>query len=109
MNMTLFNPAKPREETWEEYQDRKKAEARERGWLGEDALVDGGGVQAAVIGYPHLGRTEIFASVETFYRRFYFRPRKIFAIGGEMVRDPAVGLRRLKEGAEFLRFLASRR
>ncbi|HSE93531.1 MAG TPA: hopanoid biosynthesis associated radical SAM protein HpnJ [Methylomirabilota bacterium] len=84
-------------------------EARERGWLGEDALVDGGGVQAAVIGYPHLGRTEIFASVETFYRRFYFRPRKIFAIAGEMVRDPAVGLRRLKEGAEFLRFLAARR
>ncbi|MGH7392976.1 MAG: hopanoid biosynthesis associated radical SAM protein HpnJ [Candidatus Rokuibacteriota bacterium] len=84
-------------------------EARERGWLTEDALVDGGGVQAAVIGYPHLGRTEIFASVEAFYRRFYFRPRKIFALASEMVRDPAVGRRRLKEGAEFLRFLASRR
>jgi len=37
--MTLFNPAKPREETWEEYQARKKAEARERGWY-EKAVPD---------------------------------------------------------------------
>src|SRR5499426_618507 len=84
-------------------------EARERGWLEVDALVDGAGVQAAVIGYPHLGRAEIFAAVEAFYRRFYFRPRKIFAIVSDMVRNPDVGRRRLKEGAEFLRFLASRR
>src|SRR5262245_16175304 len=84
-------------------------EAREQGWLEVDTLVDGSGVQAAVIGYPHLGRAEIFAAVEAFYRRFYFRPRKIFAIVSDMVRNPDVGRRRLKEGAEFLRFLASRR
>jgi len=83
-------------------------EALERGWLQEAALVDGDGVQAAVLGYPHLTRTEIFDSVEAFYRRFYFRPRKLFAIAGEMVRDPAVGRRRLREGAQFLRFLARR-
>jgi hypothetical protein len=70
--------------------------------------VDGDGVQAAVLAYPHLRRTEIFASVDAFYRRFYFRPRKLFAIGAEMVRDPAVGRRRLKEGVEFLRFLSRR-
>ena len=56
----------------------------------EDDLVDAGGVQTSVLGYPHLGRDEIFAAVEQFYRRFYFRPRKIFAIGGEMLRDCAV-------------------
>jgi len=47
--------------------------------------------------------------VETFYRRFYFRPRKILALGGEMVRDRQVLKRRLREGVEFLRFLSQRR
>ena len=84
-------------------------EAQARGWLEDDALVDAGGVQTSVLGYPHLGRTEIFASLEQFYRRFYFRPRKIFAIGAEMLRDRAVLRRRLGEGADFLRFLARRR
>jgi len=84
-------------------------EARERGWLHEDGLVDAGGVQTSVLGYPHLGRDEIFSALEQFYRRFYFRRRKIFAIGGEMLRDRAVLRRRLGEGAEFLRFLGRRR
>ena len=84
-------------------------EAREQGWLREDDLVDAGGVQTSVLDYPHLSRTEIFGSLEQFYRRFYFRPRKIFAIGGEMLRDRAVLRRRLGEGVEFLRFLARRR
>ena len=84
-------------------------EARERGWLQEDVLVDAGGVQTSVLGYPHLGRDEIFGALEQFYRRFYFRPRKIFSIGGEMLRDRAVLRRRLGEGAEFLRFLGRRR
>ncbi|MGH7310584.1 MAG: hopanoid biosynthesis associated radical SAM protein HpnJ [Candidatus Rokuibacteriota bacterium] len=83
-------------------------QAQELGWLADSHLVDDAGVQTAVLGYPHLSRTEIFASVDEFYRRFYFRPRKLFAIGAEMVRDPAVGRRRLKEGVEFLRFLARR-
>jgi hopanoid biosynthesis associated radical SAM protein HpnJ len=84
-------------------------EARERGWLQENDLVDAGGVQTSVLGYPHLSRTEIFGSLEQFYRRFYFRPRKIFAIGGEMLRDRAVFRRRLSEGAQFLKFLGRRR
>ena len=83
-------------------------EALERGWLERDELVDAGGVQASVLGYPHLSRTEIFASVESFYRRFYFRPRKIFGFLREMATDAAVCRRRLAEGAEFVRFLARR-
>jgi hopanoid biosynthesis associated radical SAM protein HpnJ len=83
-------------------------EAREHGWLDGDGLVDDHGVQASVLGYPHLPRTEIFASVDAFYRRFYFRPRKLWALVWEMVRDPALGRRRLAEGADFVRFLASR-
>lgn len=85
-------------------------EARERGWLDEDgALVDPTGVQLTALSYPHLPRTEIFSSVETFYRRFYFRPRKIFAIGREMLGDREVFRRRLSEGREFLRFLRGRK
>ena len=48
--------------------------ARARLAAGRRASVDAGGVQTSVLGYPHLSRTEIFASLEQFYRRFYFRP-----------------------------------
>src|SRR5437667_4219261 len=84
-------------------------QALEQGWLDGRELVDGRGVQRSALSYPHLAHTEIFDSVETFYRRFYFRPRKLFAIAGEMARDRRVLARRLREGAEVVRFLAARR
>jgi hopanoid biosynthesis associated radical SAM protein HpnJ len=84
-------------------------EALERGWLHGPGLVDGAGVQASALGYPDLPREEIFAALETFYRRFYFRPRKMLTLATEMIRDPAVGRRRLREGRDFLRFLSRRR
>jgi hopanoid biosynthesis associated radical SAM protein HpnJ len=86
-------------------------QAQEQGWLqiqtGE--LVDAHGVQVAALNYPGLSQTEIFASVEAFYRRFYFRPRKIVSMVGGMLRDPAVMRRRLREGVEFFRFMRERR
>jgi hopanoid biosynthesis associated radical SAM protein HpnJ len=84
-------------------------EARRHGWLESDALVNGAGVQLSALGYPHLPRPEIFDSLETFYRRFYFRPRKMISLGRTMIRDPALLRRRLREGYQFLRFLAARR
>ena len=69
----------------------------------------GPGVQVSAIGYPHLSRTEIFRSVDQFYRRFYFRPRKMFSLGAEMLRDRQVMKRRLSEGRDFLKFLRSHR
>jgi radical SAM superfamily enzyme YgiQ (UPF0313 family) len=86
-------------------------QARENGWLGdEDAeLLTERGVQAASLSYPHLSRTEIFQSVDAFYKRFYFRAPKIAAIAGEMVRSPDLLKRRLREGFEFFRFLRERR
>jgi hopanoid biosynthesis associated radical SAM protein HpnJ len=83
-------------------------QALAEGWLEASDLVDDHGVQRAALSYPHLSRTEIFDSVETFYKRFYFRPRKIWSIAGEMVRDRHVMKRRLREGIEFTRFLARR-
>ena len=52
--------------------------------------------------------THFFDSVDTFYRRFYFRAGKIASIVGEMVRSPEVMKRRLREGVEFFRFLRER-
>jgi hypothetical protein len=63
----------------------------------------------AALQYPGLAQSEIFDSVEAFYRRFYFRPRKIVAMMGGMLRDPAVMRRRLREGVGFFRFLRQRR
>jgi len=58
---------------------------------------------------PHLTHTEIFQSVEEFYRRFCFRAPKIASIASEMVRSPQMMARRLREGIEFFSFLRERR
>jgi hypothetical protein len=51
----------------------------------------------------------IFAGVDEFYRRFYFRPRKMFSLFGGMIGDRQVMKRRLREGKEFFHFLRERR
>jgi len=86
-------------------------QALENGWLdtANAELVDEHGVQLAPLHYPHLSHTEIHDSVETFYRRFYFRSGKIASIVGEMVRSPEMMKRRLREGIEFFHFLRERR
>jgi len=71
--------------------------------------VDEHGIQIAPLHYPHLSHTQIFNSVETFYKSFYFRPKKIGAIVGEMIRSPEMMKRRLREGVEFFDFLKERR
>jgi len=85
-------------------------QAKENGWLheeGSDLLTDEG-TQTAALNYPHLSHTEIFASVEDFYKKFYFRPSKLAAIIAEMIMSPEVMKRRLREGVEFFHFLRSR-
>jgi hopanoid biosynthesis associated radical SAM protein HpnJ len=86
-------------------------QAHENNWLHHDdgALLTELGTQIAPLSYPHLTHTEIFDSVEAFYRRFYFRASKIAAIVGEMAKSPEMMRRRLREGLEFFRFLRERR
>lgn len=87
---------------------RMYREAIDNGWLDEDEsrhLVNDHGVQLSPISYPHLTSDEIFGAVSTFYKRFYFRPRKIMELVGEMIRNHEIMKRRLREGAEFMRFL----
>jgi hopanoid biosynthesis associated radical SAM protein HpnJ len=85
-------------------------QAVENGWFdaAHAELIDDSGIQIAPLHYPHLQHAEIFDSVETFYRRFYFRAGKIAAIVGEMIASPPMMVRRLREGAEFFRFLHER-
>ncbi|WP_197276983.1 hopanoid biosynthesis associated radical SAM protein HpnJ [Sphingomonas profundi] len=85
-------------------------QAVENDWFdGTDHLLTDGGNQIAQLSYPHLPAKVIFDKVEEFYKRFYFRPRKIGAIVGEMVRDFDMMKRRLREGVEFFDFLRRRK
>ncbi|HVJ55251.1 MAG TPA: hopanoid biosynthesis associated radical SAM protein HpnJ [Aliidongia sp.] len=85
-------------------------QAVENGWLDAEhaELIDEHGVQMAPLHYPHLSHTEIFDSVETFYKRFYFRTGKIASLVGEMIMSPEMMVRRLREGVEFFQFLRER-
>jgi len=83
-------------------------QAVENGWLEENRaanLVSATGVQLASIGYAHLTREEIYHQLENFYKRFYFRPSKIWEIVREMLVSWEMMKRRLREGVEFFRFL----
>jgi len=86
-------------------------QALENHWLVDESadLLTERGTQVASLSYPHLSHSEIFQSVDDFYKRFYFRAPKIAAIANEMIRSPEVLRRRLREGVEFFRFLRERR
>jgi hopanoid biosynthesis associated radical SAM protein HpnJ len=83
--------------------------AKEHGHLKGDQLVSGSGIQNAVLEYPGLTAHEISESLEKFYKRYYFRPRPIARIVKTMLKDKDVAKRRLREGAEFFRFLSQRK
>ena len=84
----------------------------ENGWLPGDgdgaALVGQDGTQLAALSYPHLQHTEILESVDAFYKRFYFRAGKLAEMSAELLRHPEMTARRIREGAEFTRFLGRR-
>jgi radical SAM superfamily enzyme YgiQ (UPF0313 family) len=86
--------------------------ARQNGWFANKDRADvvhQDGIQDAVLEYPGLSKGEIFEAVETFYRRYYFRPRPILRIIKTMLEDKAVCVRRLREGYEFFKFMAQRK
>lgn len=86
------------------------AQAQQNGWLiAEEQLLMGDGTQDFPLQYPGLGRREVFDAVDEFYRKFYFRPKPILRIVKEMVKDPDVRRRRLREGKEFFHYLRERR
>jgi hopanoid biosynthesis associated radical SAM protein HpnJ len=86
-------------------------QAQENGWLEaqSEELVDTHGVQHAALNYPGLTSEMMFDGVDAFYRKFYFRPRKMFSLLGGMIGDRQVMKRRLREGKEFFQFLRERK
>jgi radical SAM superfamily enzyme YgiQ (UPF0313 family) len=87
------------------------AQAVANGWLAQNDqlnLVNAAGVQLSPLSYPGLAAEKIYESVELFYRRFYFRPRKIAELTREMMTSWELTKRRLREGVEFFKFLHAR-
>jgi radical SAM superfamily enzyme YgiQ (UPF0313 family) len=87
-------------------------QAQENGWFPKarsGELVEGHGIQEAVLAYEDLSSAQIHAALERMYREFYLRPRPILRIVRDMLRDREVMQRRLREGWEFFSFMAQRR
>lgn len=84
-------------------------QAEVNGWFTEQALIAESGIQLSTLAYPHLGAKQIDDAVERLYRKFYFRPQAIIPIVKEMLADPQMLVRRLREGREFFAYLKDRR
>ncbi len=84
-------------------------QAQENGWFTNNSLIANSGIQMSTLQYQNLSSTEIEDAVEQLYRRFYFRPKAIIPIVGEMLSDPQMLVRRLREGREFFSYLKDRR
>ena len=77
-------------------------------WFAQPELVANSGIQLSSLQYPGLPASQIEDSVEQMYRRFYFRRQAIVPIVKEMLGDPQMLVRRLREGREFFAYLKER-
>lgn len=84
-------------------------QAQENGWFNHQNLVTESGIQVSTLAYPNLSAAQIEHGVEKLYRRFYFRPQAIIPIVKEMLGDPQMLKRRLREGREFFAYLKERK
>jgi radical SAM superfamily enzyme YgiQ (UPF0313 family) len=78
-------------------------------YLTVDSLVDETGYQKCTVSYPEVSADEIFKAVETFYRRYYFRPRYIWKSIRKMTTSREEAKRLLGEGVQFLGAMRARR
>ena len=83
-------------------------QAQENNWFMDKDLVANSGIQLSTLEYPNLSGSKIEDAVEQMYRRFYFRPKAIIPIVQEMLGDPQMLVRRLREGREFFDYLKDR-
>lgn len=82
---------------------------QEKNYFVHDDLVDDQGYQTFNLKYSGIESQEIYEAVETFYKRFYYRPKRLARIVFKMMLDPVERQRRLKEAKEFNYFLRHRR
>ena len=78
-------------------------------WFSDHNLIAESGIQTSTLAYPNLSSAQIEDGVEQMYRRFYFRPQAIIPIVTEMLTDPQMLVRRLREGKEFFGYLKERK
>ena len=82
---------------------------KEHRYLTVDSLVDETGYQKCTVSYPEVSADEIFKAVETFYRRYYFRPRYIWKSIKKMATSREEAKRLLGEGVQFIGSMRQRR
>ena len=85
-------------------------QAQANGWFtnNNQNLIATSGIQLSTLEYPNLSTKQIEDAVERMYRQFYFRPQAIIPIVKEMLGDPQMLVRRLREGKEFFAYLKER-
>ena len=84
-------------------------QALANGWFTKEEVVSDSGIQVVSLSYEGLGKEEIFNAVETFYNRFYLRPKPIARIVWTMLKDRETCKRRLREAREFFSFMRNRK
>ncbi len=84
-------------------------QAQENNWFTKNDLINTSGIQLSTLEYPNLSTKQIEDAVEKMYRQFYFRPKAIIPIVQEMLSDPQMLVRRLREGKEFFAYLKERK
>jgi radical SAM superfamily enzyme YgiQ (UPF0313 family) len=82
---------------------------RQNNFLTVDSLVDETGYQKCTVSYPEISADEIFKSVESFYRRYYFRPKYIWKSIKKMATSREEAKRLLGEGVQFIDSMRKRR
>src|SRR6185369_15401546 len=82
---------------------------REHNFLTVDSLVDETGYQKCTVAYPEISADEIFKAVESFYRRYYFRPKYIWKSLKKMASSREEAKRLLGEGVQFIGSMRKRR
>jgi hopanoid biosynthesis associated radical SAM protein HpnJ len=82
---------------------------RQNNFLAVNPLVDDSGIQKSTVSYPHLPAEEIYASVERFYRNFYFRPRYIAKALRKMATNGDERRRLWSEAKQFFGTMRRRR
>jgi len=82
---------------------------KDQGFLVQDIYNDEAGYQRCTVSYPEISGDEIFAAVERFYKKYYFRPKYIFKAVKKMVKSADERKRMLSEAGQFLGAMRNRK
>jgi hypothetical protein len=75
----------------------------------QNVYNDEAGYQRCTVSYPEVSAEEIFAAVERFYRKYYFRPKYFLKAAKKMMKSRVERKRMLREAGEFFTTMRKRR